>query len=129
MYSETFLEAAAVTRLPEMARATIERRRWPRAHLHWQVQFFGPDGGPILCTTRDVCSGGFYVLSERAFAPGERLHAILSMPSYRSRGGDESLLVRCRVEVVRVERGTPENWSGIACRILDYRALGGVVPG
>jgi hypothetical protein len=125
MYSEYFSEDVGIPRLPELTGVTVERRRWPRAHLHWCVQFFGLGSEPLQCTTHNVSTGGFYVLSELPFKPGHCLNCILSIPSHRSRRGDELLFVECRVEVVRVESLKEENRFGTACRILDYRAWGG----
>jgi PilZ domain len=127
MYSVTgpFLEDVAFPRLIKLTKATTERRRWPRAHLRWQVQFFSPDSEPLKYMTSNVSTGGFYILSDRPFKPGESLNCFLSIPSYRSRQNGETLLVQCRVEVVRVEGSADGNQFGTACRILDYRAWGG----
>lgn len=117
-------ESVASPRLSKLTKATSERRRWPRADVRWQVQFFSLASEPLQCTTSNVSTGGFYILSERPFKPGECLNCFLAIPSHQSRRGDERLLVQCRVEVVRVESGAVENQFGTACRILDYRAWG-----
>ena len=127
MYSvtEPFPEDIALPGLTNLTMAfTSERRRWIRAPVHWQVQFFTIDSAPLQCTTRNVSTGGFYVLSEWLFKPGECLNCFLSIPTHQSGNGDEMLRVQCRVEVVRVENSTAENRFGTACRILDYRACG-----
>lgn len=127
MYSvtEPFPEDIAIGGLPKLTMAfTSERRRWPRAPVHWQVQFFTIDSEPLECTTRDVSTGGFYVSSDWPFKPGECLNCILSIPAHQSGRGDEMLRVQCRVEVVRVESGGVERGFGTAYRILDYRVCG-----
>jgi hypothetical protein len=124
MYSviEPFPEDIALPGLTKLTMAfTSERRKWPRAHLQWKVQFFAIDSEPFQCTTHNVSSGGFYAFSGRPFQPGECLNCILSIPSHQSGRGDEMLRVQCRVEVVRVENSTVESGFGTAYRILDYR--------
>ena len=126
--TEPFPEDIATQGLTKLTMAfTSERRRWARAHVHWQVQFFVIDSAPLQCTTSNVSTGGFYVLSEWPFQPGARLDCILSIPAYPSGRGDEMLHVECRVEVVRVE-STLENRFGTAYRILDYRVCGAHRP-
>lgn len=120
--SEPYAGNPAIPGLTPVTNTTTERRRWARAQVRWQVQIFGTDARPLRCVTRDVSSGGFYVSSERKFEPGERLACTLSIPSYRSRQDDEVLVMRCRVEVVRVESGPAEKRFGTACRILEYQA-------
>jgi len=127
--TEPFPEDIALPGLTKITMAfTSERRRWPRAHVHWQVQLFIIDSEPLLCTTRNVSSGGFYILSEWPFEPGECLNCILSIPAHQSGRADEMLRVQCRVEVVRVDSSAVENRFGTAYRILDYRVGGAHRP-
>jgi hypothetical protein len=123
--AEPFPEDVATQGLTKLTMAfTSERRRWPREHVHWQVQFFAMDSEPVQCTTANVSTGGFYVLSDWPCKPGACLDCILSIPAYPSGRGHEMLCVQCRVEVVRLETGIVENRFGIAYRILDYRVCG-----
>lgn len=118
---DPFPEDVALPRLSKVTTAfTSERRKWPRAHVHWPVEFFVRDGEPIECTTRNVSSGGFYAVTGWRSSDGDCLDCILSVPAHRSTAAHELLRIYCRVEVVRVD-DLAEHLFGIACRILHYR--------
>lgn len=121
---EPLLEDVVPPRLSKLRMAsTNERRRWPRANVHLQVTFFCGDEERLACTTRDISSGGFYVLSERPCWLGERMDCVLYIPAHESRRGEERIQVQCRVEVVRVDN-TVDGRFGTAYRILDYQVRG-----
>lgn len=126
MYSvlEPFPEDVALPRWSKVKMApTDERRRWPRANVHWQVLFVDKDAEPLAATTRNISSGGFYVLSERLFRPGDSVDCVLYIPTHEPGRGEESVRVQCQVEVVRVEN-TVDGRFGTAYRILDYQMRG-----
>lgn len=101
-----------------------ERRRRPRAGVHWPVLLFRnvKDGDTVQTTTRDLSSSGFYCFSEKPFALGESLQCALHVPAGEAGGGDSRL--ECRVVVVRVEENALDRSYGIAFRTEDYRIAG-----
>jgi hypothetical protein len=126
MYSvlAPFPEDVALPRWSKVKMApTNERRKWPRANVHWQVLFVDGDAEPLACTTRNISSGGFYVLSERLFIPGESVDCVLCIPAHDSRRGEDSVRVQCQVEVIRVDH-TVDGRFGTAYRIIDYQVRG-----
>ena len=78
--------------------------------------------------TRDINKDGFYCLLDQPLSPGEQIECDIVVPAHRSQDPDDVAYLRCRAQVVRVEkiRGTSE--FGLACQIEDYRLIRGVKP-
>lgn len=105
----------------------VERRRWPRASVHWPVLLFRGAGeeDAVETVTRNLSSGGLYCLSPKPFEVGELLFGALKMPLEIN--GSQSR-IECRLVVVRVEGPLDHGLYGIACRTQDYRVTGILNP-
>jgi len=102
--------------------APAERRRRFRARVHWPVQFHWRDDSESLVTeTQDLSSDGFYCLSRTVFAPGEIVDCTLQVPAHSPQVPGGTLLVRCRVRIVRVDGPDTEGLFGMGCHIEDYQ--------
>lgn len=98
-----------------------DRRRRYRARLHWPVQFHRRgDSGFLATETQDLSSDGFYCRSKTVFAPGELVDCTLHIPAHRPQGSGETLAVRCKVRIVRVDEPDSQGFRGLGCRIEDY---------
>ena len=99
----------------------LDRRRRYRARVHWSVQFHRRDDSDFLATeTQDLSSDGFYCRSKTVFAPGELVDCTLHVPAHRPQASGETLPVKCRVRIVRVDEPDSQGFHGIGCRIEDY---------
>lgn len=106
------------------ASSTVERRRRLRANLRLEVQFFKQDGiKPIRTRTENVSSEGFYCLAGGRFTPGERLECLITIPAMHPEDPTDALVLRCRVQVVRVELPAAGGFSGVGCRIEEYSVV------
>ena len=103
--------------------ARPERRRRPRALLHWRVDFLASPAGIIRCVTRDLSSNGFFCKSPLQFVPGERVICFLTAPAYHPVNSDSILHIECRVRIVRVQPGDYDEFVGVGCEIEDYQVL------
>lgn len=81
------------------------------------------DNETVHARTADISSGGFYCRSQRGFAPGEELTALIDIPAPSGGPDSVSIVLRCHVHVVRVEPLNCEDGWGVACQILDYSVL------
>jgi hypothetical protein len=77
--------------------------------------------GAVETITRNLSSGGFYCLSSRPFAVGERLQCALQVPT--TDPAQRTCRLECHVLVMRVESAV-DGQFGIACRTEDYRFAG-----
>jgi hypothetical protein len=112
----------ALTEQPETP-TLGERRKRPRAEVHWRVVFSEPVFDTVLQTvTHDLSSSGFYCLVNAAFMPGKTHECtiIVPVPAHPKVGGQSGLLVHCKVRVSRVVAGDG-GLSGVAFQIQDYR--------
>lgn len=117
---EPFPECANLKRGNELEIAVhSERRRRPRAELHWAVRIVRhPGQEPVECVTGNLSTEGFYCLCDgSSFVPGEFVECTIRIPT-QSRNGDGSFRLQCLVQVVRVD-----GRSGIGCHIESYRVL------
>jgi hypothetical protein len=98
-----------------------ERRRNPRAAIHWTVYLaFNGSGQPLRTITRDINKDGFYCLLAQPVRPGERIECDIVVPTHGSRDPDDVAYLRCRAQAVRVEKIGGSLEFGVACRIEDY---------
>jgi PilZ domain len=100
-----------------------ERRRRARTQVHWPVLLLQARGADAIETvTQNLSSTGFYCFSPSPLIPGASLLCTLKLPAYDPQSEHHTLMLECRVMVVRAEAAT-DGFFGIACRIEDYRLL------
>jgi len=98
-----------------------DRRRRYRARVHWPVQFERRDASDVLITeTQDLSSDGFYCRAKAVFSPGDLVDCTLQVPAHRPQASGETLPVKCRVRIVRVDEPDSQGLRGIGCRIEEY---------
>jgi hypothetical protein len=107
-------------RFDAIAGVGMDRRRCRRVKLHWAVLLAGPGlRQPIRSETADIGSRGFYCVIEEPMKPGELLECDLVVPTHaRQDEREDSVLLRCAIEVVRVEKC--DLGFGVACAIREY---------
>jgi hypothetical protein len=101
--------------------STDERRKKTRYGLRCRVRFFRQSDPISEGVTQNLSSVGFYCLVLVPLKLGESLRCLLKMPS-RGMAKDESLLIECRVRVVRVDDADEGGSYGIGVRIEGYSA-------
>ena len=101
-----------------------ERRRNPRAPLHWTLYLAcNGSGQPLRTTTRDINKDGFYCSLDQPVRPGERIRCDIVLPTHGPRNPDDVVYLRCRVQAVRVEKVGAGMEFGLACRIEDFSVI------
>jgi hypothetical protein len=107
-----------------------ERRRSPRATLHW-VLYLRCNGSthPLRTEARDISRDGFYCLLDQPVRPGERIHCDIVVPTHSSQDPDGVVYLRCNAQAVRVEKLGAGAGFGLACRIEDYCVVHGTRKG
>ena len=101
-----------------------ERRRNPRAPLHWTVYLaFKGSGHPLRSITRDINKDGFYCSLNQPVRTGERIECDIVVPTHGSRDPSDVAYLRCCAQAVRVEKIGDSTEFGLACRIEDYRLI------
>jgi hypothetical protein len=101
-----------------------ERRTTLRLPLEWSVYVARACGThPLHSKTRNLSSSGFYCILNERLAPGEHIECDLVVPTHISRSCEDVLFLRCKAQVVRVERMDAGEGYGFACRIEDYRLI------
>ena len=117
--NESYMDAVLFDRAGRLA--SVERRRNFRAPLHWTLYLAcSGSGHPIRTTTRDINKDGFYCLLAHPVRPGERIECNIVVPKHKSQDPDDVVYLRCRAQVVRVEKIGNSMEFGVACRIEDY---------
>ena len=101
--------------------ATADRRRRNRVPLQLRVRLYsGEQDEPVVGTTRNISSDGFYCVTSKSFGLGQWLDCAIEYPAYDAREPDRKLLMACKVIVVRtVAEETPACY-GVACRIENF---------
>jgi hypothetical protein len=106
--------------------AGIERRRSPRAALHWTLYLMGNGARhPLRTETRDISRDGFYCLLDQPLSPGERIRCDIVVPTHNAQDPDDVVYLRCSAQALRVEKLGAGTKYGIACRIEDYYVVHG----
>jgi hypothetical protein len=96
-----------------------DRRRRRRLNLVCPLRLFrAEETRGVEATTENISSGGFSCITALPFSPGEQLACELVIP--RQLVGYDSVVLRCRVEVVRASLHGLSAGYGVACRLLDY---------
>ncbi len=97
----------------------VERRRRARSSVQWRVSLFRRHfAEPVEAKTDNLSSEGFYCSTDKTFTPGERLLALLHVPSHNPSAYESTCKLKCDAQVVRVDAGNGA--FGVACRIEDY---------
>ena len=110
--------------------AGIERRRSPRATLHWAVYLMCNGARhPLRTVARDISRDGFYCLLDQSIRPGERIQCEIVVPTHNSQDPDDVVYLRCNAQAVRVEKIGAGAEFGLACRIEDYCVIHGTHRG
>lgn len=104
--------------------AGIERRRSPRAILHWTL-YLSCNGAkhPLRTESRDISRDGFYCLVDQPIRPGERIKCDIVVPTHSLEDPDNVVYLRCDALTVRVEKIGENTQFGLACRIEDYHLI------
>jgi len=118
--NETHADASLVDRTGYLAGA--ERRKNPRAPLHWTLYLACNGSGlRFRTTTRDINKDGFYCLLEQPVVrPGEHIECNIVLPTHGFQHTEDVVYLRCRAQALRVEKVGAGREFGLACRIEDY---------
>jgi len=103
-----------------------ERRRRPRADVHWEVRLLRHAGRTpieIDSVTDNLSSEGFHCLCDGPFVSGEFLQCVIFVPTHSRKGQPEALGLHCLVQVVRVESLAGSGRCAIGCHIEGYRVI------
>jgi PilZ domain len=100
-----------------------DRRARQRMKLPYSIVLYRlGEAAKIETTTEDISSEGFYCISEQPFSPNEKLECEVIIPSEdRGPSLEDSLVLRCRAEVIRVVADGLKPGFGLACRLQDYK--------
>ena len=98
-----------------------ERRRSRRVPLHWTLYLACKGSGHRLRTTTiNINKDGFYCLLDQPLSPGKQIDCDIVIPAHRSQDPEDVVYLRCRAQVVRVEKIGGATEFGVACQIEDY---------
>ena len=101
----------------------VERRRRVRTRVHWPVQF---DRDASETVTSNLSSDGFCCQSRVLFVTGEMVVCTLKVPTHQPNSMDDTLTLKCRVQIVRVAGPDEDGLYSIGCRLVDYMLQNGV---
>ena len=101
---------------------SADRRQSLRVPLHWTV-YLTCRGvpHPSRSTTENLSRGGFYCCVTDPLTPGDHIQCDIIVPTHASQNPDAVLVLRCYVQVLRVE--LMAQGYGLACRIDDFSVL------
>ncbi len=118
------LDLSNVSRIMLTSRKNEEvrdRRRRPRLRLSCFLRLFRLGGTAVVARTEDISCQGFYFTSEHPFELNERLECELIVQGEETGYPPEiDVVLRGKVEVVRIVPKGPRQGFGIACRLEDY---------
>jgi len=101
-----------------------ERRRWPRAELHWTIEVIVEgQSDPVVSKTENLSSRGFYCHVHQPVKAGEQLQCSILIPALEIGSMKNALSLDCRARVLRVESSGANGGFGIACRIEEYSVI------
>ena len=105
----------------DMIGTPADRRRRQRLKLPYSIVLhrIGEPTG-VQTATEYISSDGFFCISEQPFSPNENVDCEVVIPSQDSTCDAESLVLRCRAEVIRVVTDGINPGYGLACRLKDY---------
>jgi hypothetical protein len=100
-----------------------ERRRSHRVPLRWTLFVALPGGTyPKRTATENLSRDGFYCLFDEPVTAGQYVDCDIVVPSHLP-DCKELMSLRCRAQVIRVEKIDGSAQYGFACRIEDYRLI------
>jgi hypothetical protein len=100
--------------------AGVERRRSPRATLHWTLYLRCNGAGyPVRTEASNISRDGFYCLLSQPIRAGERVECDIVVPTHSLQDPEDVVYLRCSAQAVRVEKIRAGAEFGLACR-LDY---------
>ena len=106
--------------------AGVERRRSPRATLHWTLYLrCSGSENPLRTEVSNISRHGFYCLLNQPITPGERINCDIVVPTHSSGDPDDVVYLRCSAQAVRVEKVLSGAEFGLACRVDDYCVIHG----
>ena len=76
---------------------------------------------PVQTVTRDISGGGLYFSMSEEIEPGSDLECEVTLPPDLCQGN--TVRVRCRGKIVRVERREGENKIGVAATIEHFEFM------
>lgn len=88
--------------------SSVERRRHERLPLRLPIRFIYEGPTSNSCFTENISTGGFYCVALNPFEAGDRLTAELSLPAHSPNRDEKRILLRCDVQVIRVD----STWLG-----------------
>lgn len=98
-----------------------ERRRRPRLMLSCPVRLFrSGNGSGIETRTENITCEGFYCITQSILSPREKLECELILTGENVPAIRETIVLRCRAEVVRVVRQPETSAFGVGIRLADY---------
>lgn len=97
-----------------MSGTTPERRSRQRLSARLPVKVRHADGSEVNGTTRDLCSSGIFLYTEKSLEPGTKIELVITVPE--SLGLGPGGMALCHASVVRVEQGA-EKGIGIAATV------------
>lgn len=104
----------------------VERRRSPRAMLHWTLYLrCGGGSNPLRTQARNISRHGFYCVLNQPIKPGERIKCDIVVPTHSSQDPDDVVYLRCSAQAVRVEKIRAGEEFGLACQVDDYCVIRG----
>lgn len=104
-----------------------EQRKHRRFNLTLPVQVrVQAEAAPqVSAATRDISSGGIYLMMPQNLEPGSELDFEVTLPGELS--GGKPIRLRCRGKVVRVNRQEEAGKVGVAATIERYEFVAGAV--
>ena len=97
-----------------------ERRTHVRTRVRWSVLLRHRHGESLESVTENLSSQGFYCFSPAPIGFGEVLPCWLTIPTYDPTDERATVVLECKVRVVRSEAVSSEGPYGVACRIEEY---------
>ena len=97
---------------------SADRRKRKRVALNWPVRLFQLGGPPVVTSTENLSSEGFYCILNQSFRVGERLHCEIVIPGESLGRVESPIRLRCDVTIRRVEN--LRSGFGMGCDIEDY---------
>ena len=106
-----------------MSQPSQERRLMRRfdMHLPAAIKVTGPEGEELQTTTQNVSARGIYFYLDHALTQGTLIEVTMTFPPHITM--TDSVRVRFRARIIRVEEPLPVSRVGIAAAIEEYQFL------
>jgi hypothetical protein len=100
-----------------------ERRKSIRVPLHWTLHLACQGGKhPHRTEIKNLSRDGFYCFLHEPLTAGEHVDCDIVVPTHAP-DCEDVLFLRCRAQVIRVEKVDCGERYGMACRIKDYQVI------